>query len=96
MEKLLGIKFDSKLNFNSNIHDICQKTRQKLNAIFRIAPYIDFASKRFLINAFFHSQLDYCQLANLPKLFKVFKDLSPVIFAEDFPVRQESQYNLWN
>ena len=30
------------------------------------------------------------------ELFKVFKDLSPVIFAEAFPVRQQSQYNMRN
>ena len=44
-EKLLGIKLDSKLNFNSHIHDICQKAGQKLNAISRTTPYTDFASK---------------------------------------------------
>ena len=37
-EKLLGIKLDSNLNFNSHIHDICQKAGQKLNAISRITP----------------------------------------------------------
>ena len=35
-EKSLGIKLDSKLNFNIRIHDICQKPEQKLNAISRI------------------------------------------------------------
>ena len=30
------------------------------------------------------------------ELFKVFKGLSPVIFAEAFPVRQRSQYNIRN
>ena len=30
------------------------------------------------------------------ELFKVFKGLSPVIFAEAFPVRQHSQYNMRN
>ena len=52
-EKLLGIKLDSKLNFNSHIHEICQKAEQKLNAISRIAPYMDFAKKRLIVNAFF-------------------------------------------
>ena len=41
-EKLLGIKLDSKLNFNSHIHDICQKAGQKLNVISGITPYMDF------------------------------------------------------
>ena len=61
-EKLLGIKLDSKLNFNSYIHDICQKAGQKLNAISRITPYMDFAKRRLLVNAFFYSQFNYCQL----------------------------------
>ena len=52
-EKLLGIKLDSKLNFNSHIHDICQKAGQKLNAIFGITPYMDFAKRRLLVNVFF-------------------------------------------
>ena len=30
------------------------------------------------------------------ELFKVFKGLSPVIFAEAFPVRQQSEYNMRN
>ena len=30
------------------------------------------------------------------ELFKVFKSLSPVIFVEAFPVRQQSQYNMRN
>ena len=30
------------------------------------------------------------------ELFKVFKGLSPVIFAKAFPVRQQSQYNMRN
>ena len=61
-EKLLGIKLDSKLKFNSHMHDICQKAGQKLNAISRITPYMDFAKRRLLVNAFFYSQFNYCQL----------------------------------
>ena len=30
------------------------------------------------------------------ELFKVFKGLGPVIFAEAFPVKQQSQYNMRN
>ena len=59
---MLGIKLDSKLNFNSHIHDISQKGRQKINAISRITPYMDFAKRRLLVNAFFYSQFNYYQL----------------------------------
>ena len=165
---MLGITLDSKLNFNSHIHDIFQKAGQKLNAISsptntlrgfhvvstwnphgvfvgRITPYTDFAKRCLLVDAFFYSQFNYCQLIwmchnrtnnnqinrlhrclrlisddkkssfkdllekdgsisihhrNLRtlavELFKVFKYLSPVIFAEAFPVRQQSQYNMRN
>ena len=61
-EKLLGIKLDSKLNFNSHLHDICQKTGQKLNAISRITSCMNFEKKRLLVNAYFYSQFNYCQL----------------------------------
>ena len=54
-EKLLGIKLDSKLNFNSHIHDICQKAGQKLNAISRIRPYMGFAKRCLIVNAFSYS-----------------------------------------
>ena len=144
--KLLGIKLDSKLNFNSHIHNICQKVGQKLNAISRITPNIDFAKRRLLVNAFFYSQFNYFQLVwmchnqtnnnkinrlleRCPRLIyndknssfkdllekdrsvfihlgnlrtlavefsKVLKGLSPVIFVEPFPVRQQSQYKMRN
>ena len=50
--RLLGIKLDSELNFNSHIHDIYQKTGQKLSATSRITTYMDFAKRRFLLNPF--------------------------------------------
>ena len=52
-KKLLGVKLDSKLNFNSHIHDICQKAGQKLNAISKITPYMDFAKKAFTSKCIF-------------------------------------------
>ena len=52
-EKLLDIKLDSKLNFNSHIHDICQKAGQKLNAISRVTPYMDFCEKAFTSKCIF-------------------------------------------
>ena len=38
---LLGITIDSNLTFESHINSICQKASQKLNALARIAPYMN-------------------------------------------------------
>ena len=61
-EKLLGVRFDSKLTFDAHINDICKKAGLKLNALARITPYMDLNKKRLLLNAFFMSQFNYCQL----------------------------------
>ena len=61
-EKLLGVRFDSKLTFDAHINDICKKAGLKLNALARITPYMDLNKKRLLLNAFFMSQFIYCQL----------------------------------
>ena len=61
-KKLLGIRFDSKLTFDGHINDICKKSGLKLNAVARITPYMDLNIKRLLLNAFFVSQFNYCQL----------------------------------
>ena len=50
-KKLLGVKFDYKLTFNAQIDDICKKAGLKLNALSKIAPYMDFNKKRLLVNA---------------------------------------------
>ena len=41
-EKLLGVFFDSRLTFQTHINNICKKASQKLNAVSRITPYMDF------------------------------------------------------
>ena len=61
-EKFLGVFFDSKLTFQPHIDNICKKAPQKLNAISRITPHMDFNKKRSAINAFFMAQLNYCPL----------------------------------
>ena len=38
---LLGIKIDSTLLFENHINRICKKASQKLNALARIAPYMN-------------------------------------------------------
>ena len=61
-ERLLGVTIDSKLSFNTHIDHMCQKASLKLNALSRITPHLDFKKKKLLINSFFMSQFNYCQL----------------------------------
>ena len=38
-EKLLGIKNDTKLNFNEHLNDISSNTSCKVNALLKLMPY---------------------------------------------------------
>ena len=51
-DKLLSVRFDSKLTFDGHINDIYKKAGLKLNALARITPYMDLNKKRLLLNAF--------------------------------------------
>ena len=61
-EKLLGIKVDTKLNFNKHLNDIISKANRKVNALSRIMPYMSLSKKEKLVNSFFNSQFKYCPL----------------------------------
>ena len=39
-EKLLGIKLDTKLNFNKQLNDIISKVSRKVNALSTVMPYM--------------------------------------------------------
>ena len=61
-QKIKNSKFERLLGIKSRSKNICQKVGQKLNAISRITPYMDFAKRRLLVNVFFYLQFNYCQL----------------------------------
>ena len=61
-EKLLGVKTDSKLNFKEHLDGIIKKASRKINALFRIAPSMNFGKRRLFMNSFFTSQFNYCPL----------------------------------
>ena len=61
-KKLRGVYFDSKLTFHSHINDICKKADLTLSNLAWITPYMDLNKKRSLLNVFFMSQFNYCQL----------------------------------
>ena len=61
-EKLLGIKVDTKLNFNEHLNDIISKASRKVNTLSRAVPYMSLSKKKILMNSFFTSQFSYCPL----------------------------------
>ena len=61
-EKLLGVFFDVKATFGYHIENMCEKASRKLQALARVAPYMDLSKRKYLMNAFFNSQFSYCPL----------------------------------
>ena len=61
-EKLLGVKIDNKLTFDYHVSDMCKKANRKINALARIAPFININKRCVLMNSFFRSQFNYCPL----------------------------------
>ena len=61
-EKILGINFDNKLNFNTHVTKLCRKAGQKLHALARISNFMSLKKKKLLMNTFITSQFNYCPL----------------------------------
>ena len=61
-EKLLGANSDSKLSFEKHLNIICGKARAKINALGRVAPFMNIEKRRTIMNAFFNSQFNNCPL----------------------------------
>ena len=60
--KLLGINIDNKLDFKEHVTNLCKKASNKLQALARIASFIDTTKLRCLMKAFIESQFSYCPL----------------------------------
>ena len=60
--KLLGIIFDTKLNFDAHVSKLCKKANQKFHALSRVAKYMSKDKLRIVINSFIISQFGYCPL----------------------------------
>ena len=59
---ILGVTIDNRLTFNNHLKNLCTKIANKLNALTRIAPYLDHNQLRLIYNSFFKGQLSYCPL----------------------------------
>ena len=58
----MEVKIDNKLTFDCHVSDMCKKSNRKINALARIAPFININKRRILMNSFFRSQSNYCPL----------------------------------
>ena len=61
-KKLLGILFNNKFDFDEYVTSLCRKVSQKLNALARVAQYMNLAQRRLIMNVFIFSQFGYCPL----------------------------------
>ena len=60
--KLLGVHFDSKINFSYHINELCIKAGRQLNALSRLSRKIDFKTRSIVFRSFICSNLDYCAI----------------------------------
>ena len=51
-EKLLGIKVDTKLNFNEPLNNIISKASRKVDVLSRVMLYMSLSKKKKLVNSF--------------------------------------------
>ena len=61
-EKLLGIKLDTKLNFNEYLHDIISKASRKVNALSRVMLFMSLSKKKKLVNSLVKLHFSYYPL----------------------------------
>ena len=61
-EKILGVYFDNKLNFNTHLTKLCKKASQKLHALTRVSNFMSITQRTMVMNALIRSQFSYCPL----------------------------------
>ena len=60
--KLLGVTLDFKLNFHSQITNICKKAARQLNVLKRIGNHLNRLVKLTIYHSFIMSNFSYCPL----------------------------------
>ena len=60
--KLLGIKIDSRSNFEPHVSQLCKSAARQLNALLCLKPYLTFEARKIMIESFVYSNFDYCPL----------------------------------
>ena len=60
--KLLGITIDRNINMKDHIKNLCKQAGNNLNALARIARFLDENKRKLLMNSFVISQFNYCPI----------------------------------
>ena len=60
--KLLGITLDSKLTFKDHVTKMCKKISNKINALGRVAKYMDSKKIKLIMQTFIENEFNYCPL----------------------------------
>ena len=58
-EKLLGVKFDSKLRIDQHITDLCRRASRKIQALPREMSFMNLSKRRLLMNSIYKTQFNY-------------------------------------
>ena len=61
-QKILGVYFDNKLDFNTHVSKLCRKASQKLHALARVSNLMTCKQRMTIMNAFITSHFSYCPL----------------------------------
>ena len=61
-EVLLEITIDHELKFDDHVNYLCKKASLKLNALARIARFMNVSKKLIIMKSFIESQFGYCPL----------------------------------
>ena len=60
--ELLGITIDNRLSFEAHISNLCKKVALQLNALKRLAKFLNFSQRKVLAQSFVLSNFNYCPL----------------------------------
>ena len=61
-EKLLGVKIDNKLNFDTHVKGLCKKAKKTIKSSCKSYTIHVSRKKKLLMNSFFNAQFNYCPL----------------------------------
>ena len=56
---ILRVTIENHLTFYNHLKNLCKRITNKLNALTRIAPYLNHNQVRLMYNSFFKGQLSY-------------------------------------